>query len=111
MAESKQDKELNTLGFTTAQLRAGIVTTFIGLLVIAVIALWIRVGSLSKELVKKQDELYRDHIDDLKQVAKMESKKVVTEEVIPKVDSMRLKVDTIGESAKGAIQTIKEKLR
>lgn len=101
----QQSSELNLFGFVTAKLRRGLVTGVIAVLIVAVCVLWWRLGQMQE----KQEEQFKDHLEDLRSISRLESRKVVQEDVVPKVDSMRQKVDTLAEEAKGAIKIIKDK--
>jgi len=83
------------------------------LVICLIIIFWQRYDNnkLMNRLIDDTSTLNEKRIEEIKAVSRLESRRVVQEEVVPKVDSMRQKVDTVTESAKGAIQVIKEKLR
>lgn len=83
------------------------------LVICLIIIFWQRYDNnkLMNRLIDDTSTLNEKRIEEIKAVSRLESRRVVQEEVVPKVDSMRQKVDTVTESAKGAIQVIKEKLK
>lgn len=80
------DKELNTFGFVTKQLRMGLITAIIGGLIVAVIVLFVKNERLQNKLVEMQGSMYERMI--------REEVKPVLGDIQTKVEGSLSKVDT-----------------
>lgn len=95
---ASNDKELNTFGFVTKQLRIGLITTVIGALIIAVIVLFMKNERLSNQMLKMQGEMYERMIrEEVKPV--MGEIKTQVEGAVNKVDTATQKLDSLKNRA------------
>ncbi|QEL01589.1 hypothetical protein FKG96_12485 [Olivibacter sp. LS-1] len=101
MAEDRQNKELNTFGFT-GKLRTGLVTAIIAIQFAAIVTLWRYTVSQSKDKEAIQKELYEKMIERLD--SKVNEK--MTKEVTPRME----RLDTVTSRLDTATTQLQEKI-
>ncbi|MDM8174800.1 hypothetical protein QT327_10605 [Olivibacter sp. 47] len=91
MAEDRQNKELNTFGFT-GKLRTGLVTAIIAIQFGTIAVLWNDNRNQSKEMSSMQDRLYQQMIKEIKGEVKSEVGRTVTP-TTQRLDTVANKLD------------------